>query len=75
MTLRRPSSGRPSQKLKRGYFLRHYEHYSHETWHDAMLWHDASKYTILSDFHPRSWPQGLMHKSEKNQKLTFSQTL
>ena len=49
--------------------------YSHETWHDGALWQGASEHTILSDLHPRSWPQGPIEKCAKTQTLTFSQTL
>ena len=73
MTLRRLSSGRPdvrpsvrpSQKLKHGHFLRHYDHYSLETWHNGTLWQGPSEHTTFSDLHPRSRSQGLMENLEK----------
>ena len=38
------------------HFLRHFDHYSHETWHDGVLWQDPSKHTTFSDLQPRSPP-------------------
>ena len=63
------------EKLKHGHFLRHYEQYCLETWHNGTLWQDPSEHTTLSDLHPRSRSQGLMENLEKLKTWTFSQTL
>ena len=60
----RLSAVRP-KKLKRRRFLRHYDPYSLETWHNGALWRGLSDYTILSDLHPRSWTQRLVENLEK----------
>ena len=55
----------------RRHFLRHYDHYSHKTWHSAKLWQGASEHIILSNLHLRKRPTGDDAKYWKTQNRQF----
>ena len=54
-----------NRHLKRWHFLKPYDDYSHETWHNGTLWQGSPDHTSLSDLHPRLQSQGLMKNLEK----------
>ena len=50
--------------------IKHYGHYSQETWQNGNLLHGSSDHSILIDLHPRSHSQGLIEKLGKLKKQT-----
>ena len=54
------------EKFKHWHVLRHYDQYSHATWHKGTFLQGHSGHTSLSDLHPRSQSQGLVENLEKH---------